>query len=64
MPLDREVDLRPGDIVLDGDPAPRLATIVMDQKLGGCCAFFSGGAGSPLNTVAWTEAYLHTIEAS
>ena len=27
---------------------------------GGGCALFTGGAGSPSNTVAWAEAYLHT----
>jgi len=29
-------------------------------KCGGCCAPFRGGAGSPSNSVAWTEAYLRT----
>ena len=30
----------------------RLATIDMDRKVGGCCAPFRGGSGSPCNTVS------------
>jgi len=37
----------------------RMATIDMGRKLGGGCAFFLRGSGSPSNTVAWAEAYLN-----
>jgi len=40
----------------------RLATVDMGRKVGGgiLCPFPLGGAGSPSNSVAWAEAYLHT----
>jgi len=30
----------------------RLATVDMERKVGGCCAPFRGGAGSPSNTIS------------
>jgi len=36
-----------------------LATIDMGQKWGADVALSVGGAGSPFNSVAWAEAYLH-----
>jgi len=38
----------------------RLATIDMGRKWEVVPPFFGGGTGSPSNTVAWAEAYLHT----
>jgi len=42
------------------DPCSRLATIDVDRKLGAAPPLLGWGAGSPSNTVAWAEAYLHT----
>jgi len=41
------------------DPSSDLATIDMGQKLG-AVPFLEGRVGSPSNTAAWAEAYLHT----
>ena len=38
----------------------RLTTTDMGRKLGAVPPFGGGGAGSPFNTVALAEAYLHT----
>jgi len=42
------------------DPSSLLAIIGIGRKLGAAVSFLAGGeAGSPSDTVGWTEAYLH-----
>ena len=70
MPLGTEVGLGPGDIVLDEDGSPQTSAQKQlkwrpfgHNKRGpnlGAVPLLGGGAGSPCDTVAWAEAYLHT----
>ena len=58
MPLGTEVGLGPGDVGLDGEPAPpkvgtgpQFSAHVYWAENWGLCPFGGGGAGSPSNTV-------------
>jgi len=49
MPLGREADLDPGDIVLDGDPAPQRGT-APQFSAHVCCGQTAGWIKMPLDT--------------
>jgi len=50
MPLDKEVDLGLGDIVLDGDPAPPSKRAHPQYSVHVCCGQMAGWIKTPLAT--------------